>query len=98
MHPDPGGNGPTPVYRFYFPRGNEWWVQIDVCSVQPVGNVSARVAGTGGPWIPLDLKPWGDWAAPMRVLPGQEVEFLACPPHQDPRCDRSPGTVRWPPS
>jgi hypothetical protein len=42
---------------------------------EPIAGIDARV--DGGSWNPLDLEPWGNWAASFYVPTGSAVEFRA---------------------
>lgn len=54
--------------------GNEWWAQVHVSGSGIVG-VDAR--DTGGAWVPLTLRSWGDWAGSFHVEPGHLVQYRA---------------------
>lgn len=61
--------------RFDHSAGNEWWVEVNVTSSEPIGEVLAR--REGGSWQRLTLREWGNWAANFRVPPGERVQFQA---------------------
>jgi Calcineurin-like phosphoesterase len=65
---------PAPTSVSFAPRvGSEWWVQVGVGG--SVAGVDAR--DTGGAWVPLAKKSWGDWAASFRVEAGHDVQYRA---------------------
>lgn len=66
--PDAGGGADT---TFDHRGGNEWWVQVDVTGDPS----SVQAMDDGGPWVGLDKKDWGDWAASFHIEPGHDVRF-----------------------
>lgn len=65
------------VIVFDHKGGNEWWVEVKL-----TGGASGSVQGvdamdTGGPWVALSLKSWGNWAASFHIEPGHQVKFRA---------------------
>jgi hypothetical protein len=82
--PCPGGSTTTtstgPVGTFtasFTPKavGNDWWVETDVTSNQPLAGVDAKV--NGGAWTPLTKQSWGSWAKSMNAPNGSTVTFRA---------------------
>jgi hypothetical protein len=67
------GTAPAPAVTFDHKGGNEWWVQAQV-SGSPV---RVQAMDTGGAWVELQRKDWGDWAASFRIEPGHDVRFRA---------------------
>lgn len=70
-HPQPFGDG---TVRFVHGGGNEWWIEVKVAAAGLRG-VEAR--DDGGPWVSLQLKSWGEWAASFHVESGHRVQFRA---------------------
>lgn len=86
----PGSTGSMFV-EFTRPMGNDWWVEIDVYSSEPIVEVEARV--NGGMWIQLGRTAWGSWASSFFVPSGSLVEMRAHA--SDGRTARSP-IYLWP--
>ncbi|HEX2021821.1 MAG TPA: VCBS repeat-containing protein, partial [Candidatus Thermoplasmatota archaeon] len=72
-----GAGGGTTGFSATFrnPRGNEWWIEVDVSSTSSLAGVDARV--NGGAWTALEKKSWGSWAKSMPAPTGSTVEFRA---------------------
>jgi hypothetical protein len=70
--------GPTPIApfmtRFDHKGGNEWWVEVKIGPMDP-NSVVAR--DDGGPWTPLTMRSWGNWAGSFHIEPGHKVQFRA---------------------
>ncbi|HET6398344.1 MAG TPA: expansin C-terminal domain-related protein [Candidatus Thermoplasmatota archaeon] len=73
----PSGTSPPPTYTATFsnPRGNMWWVEVDVGSSKSLAGVDMRVSG--GSWSAMQKTDWGSWARSTHVPDGSEVEFRA---------------------
>lgn len=57
--------------------GNEWWVEV-VLSGQASGSVIlVEAMDTNGPWVKLEKKSWGAYAASFHIEPGHDVRFRA---------------------
>ncbi|MEA3189539.1 MAG: endoglucanase [Thermoplasmata archaeon] len=57
--------------------GNEWWVEV-VLSGQGSGTVmTLEGQDTGGPWVKMEKKSWGAYAASFHIEPGHDVRFRA---------------------
>jgi hypothetical protein len=69
-----GGGASSFAADFVEPRGNEWWIEVDVDSEDAIASVSARV--DGGEWLSLERTDWGSWARNTHVGDG-DVEFRA---------------------
>jgi hypothetical protein len=76
--PASGCQAPAPAFTAAFTnvKGNEWWVEAKVTASGPLSGVDARV-GCTGPWKPLALRSWGNWAASFHVPRGSLVDFRA---------------------
>jgi hypothetical protein len=72
--PPPGGYFNA---TFTIKSPNAWWQEVKVVAQpnQPVAGVSVRIAD--GPWRPLTLRSWGNWAGSHHATSGTKVEFLA---------------------
>lgn len=57
-------------------RGNEWWVESDLESSQPLHSVWAQIYDTGN-HHKLEQRSWGSWAGSFYVPEDQLVQFLA---------------------
>ena len=68
--PPPPMNG---TFAFTHGGGNEWWVEAKV-SPRPA---AVEAMDTGGAWVPLAFKSWGEWAASFHVEAGNQVKFRA---------------------
>lgn len=77
--------------RFSNPRGNAWWVEVDVLASAPLTAVEAR--GGDGPWQPLAETGWGSWAASFYVPAGALVELRAL---AQGGLEARSGRYRWP--
>jgi hypothetical protein len=64
---------PGDLTRFDHTGGNEWWVQVKVGGAPS----AVQAQDDGGPWIDLQKRSWGDWAASFRIEPGHDVRFRA---------------------
>lgn len=67
--PPPSG----PTYTFQHGGGNEWWIEAKVAP-KPV---AVEAMDTGGAWVPLEFKSWGEWAASFRIEQNHLVRFRA---------------------
>jgi len=58
--------------------GNEWWVQAHLsgAGASTVTKVEAQQTGTTT-WTNLPKQSYGDWAASLHVIPGNQVRFRA---------------------
>jgi hypothetical protein len=65
------------VIVFDHRTGNEWWVEV-VLSGQDAGSV-VRVEAMDyrGPWVAMEKKSWGAWAASFHIDPTHPVKFRA---------------------
>lgn len=68
---DPDGFDAT----FLHPRGNDWWVEVDVSANQPITRVEVQL--NGGQPEPLSKTSWGSWAESMHAPSGTLVRFIA---------------------
>ncbi len=78
--PDDGDGGDDPDdgefdAEFIEPRGNDWWVEVDVNANDPLQGVHARV--NAGDWRALEEQDWGSWAKSFHVPDGSIVQFQA---------------------
>lgn len=65
------------VVVFDHRTGNEWWVEVNLFG-QDAGSVAAVEAqDTNGPWVALQKKSWGPYAASFHIEPGNQVRFRA---------------------
>lgn len=71
----PGGGAPGFVARFAAPRGNAWWVEVEVEANAPLAGVEA--VGDDGVWRSLAPTGWGSFAASYFVPDGSFVRFRA---------------------
>lgn len=72
--PDDGGTGGSAgSVTFTHGGGNEWWVEV---KVGPTPS-SVQAMDTGGSWVTLELKSWGEWAGSFHIEPGHLVKFRA---------------------
>lgn len=63
--------------EFVHVRGHGWWVQAEVVG-RAAGDVAAvEVRSDGGPWQPLQQRPWGPWTGSHHVVQGAHVELRA---------------------
>jgi hypothetical protein len=56
-------------------RGNEWWIETDVASSDPIASVHARI--DGGDWFSLAKQDWGSWATDEHAPEGAIVQLQA---------------------
>ena len=79
----PPSYGPNPIApfmaRFDHKAGNEWWIEVAVGPVEPGRVEPAKVFARdeGGPWVPLTMRSWGNWAASFHIEQGHDVQFMA---------------------
>lgn len=60
---------------FGSPRGNNWWVEVDVTATVPLAGVDVRV--DGGAWRALLRTSWGPWVGGVHMPNGSNVGFRA---------------------
>lgn len=71
----PPVNNPSFTATFNNPRGNNWWIEVNVSSNGTLAGVDARVSG--GAWQALNSTTWGSWARSIFAATGSSVEFRA---------------------
>lgn len=83
----------APFQATFAPRGDPWWVEVDVEANHRISEVCARVAD--GPCTPLERRPWGSYARGMRAPEGAEVVFVVT--STDGETTFTSAAQRWPP-
>ncbi len=73
----PSDSGPSGEFSPSFENvvGNEWWIEADVGSAQPIESVHVSIEG--GSWMRLDATDWGTWATSEHVPDGTVLQFQA---------------------
>ncbi|HUR68568.1 MAG TPA: VCBS repeat-containing protein [Candidatus Thermoplasmatota archaeon] len=64
---------PTGNFTFDPTGGNEWWTQLTV-DPKPV---AVEAMDTGGAWVALTYRDWGQWAGSFHIEPGHDIRFRA---------------------
>lgn len=57
--------------------GNEWWVEVALGGASASQVTKVESMDTGGSWVELTKRSWGNWAASYHVEPGHLVRFRA---------------------
>ncbi len=63
---------------FVEPRGNGWWLEVDVGANRALASVQARLGS--GAWFELPRTNWGSYAVSRQVPAGSAVQFRATDP------------------
>jgi hypothetical protein len=72
--------GSSPGLVFDHRGGNEWWVEVAVGGPDAARVTKVEASASGGPWVALEKKSWGNWAGSFHITPGHDVHFRATLP------------------
>lgn len=75
--PPPSPSPTAPALGFTPKGGNEWWVQVAISGADAGAVARVEAHDTGGAWVTLVKKSWGDYAASFHVEPGHLVTYRA---------------------
>jgi VCBS repeat protein len=65
------------VIAFDHVTGNEWWVEVALSGPDAGSVAGVEAQDANGPWVPLQKKSWGPWAATFHIEPNNQVRFRA---------------------